>query len=167
MNEFWARIEGFPNYQISSLGRVRSCVTRTNTWVGKILSTYLDKDGYTKLSLFRMGLKYPRLVHILVAITFVPNPMGLPKVNHLDGNRANPAMSNLEWRTGPGNKRYAVKTGLNKAKGISYWPRNGKWRAHCKGSSHANKWGYLGTFSTKQAALAARKSAVEELLNVN
>ena len=165
--EFWAQVEDFPNYQVSSMGRVRSCVTRTNTWFGKILRTYIDKNGYLKLSLFRDGKKFPRYSHKLVANAFVANPLGLPEVNHKDGVRTNPDMFNLEWRTGNGNKRYAVKTGQNGAKGISYWPRDNKWRAHCKGSPLANKWGYLGTFSTREAALAARKLAVEGLFDVN
>jgi hypothetical protein len=167
MAEKWKSIEGFPSYQVSNTGRVRSCVTRTNTWFGKILKTYKDKDGYLRLSLLKGTKRCPRYVHLLVAHAFVPNPdpKALVEANHKDGNRENPAASNLEWRTGLGNKRHSVKTGQNKAKGVTFSKSRGKWHAYY---SPNGKKVYLGTtFRTKKEALAARKSAIEELPHVD
>jgi hypothetical protein len=163
--EFWAQIEGFPKHQVSNLGRIRSITTRTNTYFGKILKTYEDKDGYLRLSLFKNGKKFPRYVHLLVAETFIPNPKRLPQANHKDGIRNNPTADNLEWRSDLGNKRHSVKSGNNKAKGVTFNKARGKWHAYY---SPNGKKVYIGTsFPTEQAALAARKLAIEELPDVD
>lgn len=163
--ENWKSIEGFEAYEVSDLGRVRSCVTRTNTWFGKVMKTYKDKDGYPRLSLFRKSKRYPRYVHLLVAHAFVPNlePTVLVEANHIDGNRNNPAAYNLEWRTGLGNKRHSVKTGQNKAKGVTFAKARGTWIAYY---SPNGKKVYIGSFHSRKEALAARKLAIKELSNV-
>lgn len=161
--EIWAYIEGFRTHQISNLGRVRSCIKNTSTYIGKILKYYLDKDGYQRLSLFKDGKKYPRYVHILVAKEFVPNPKNLPQVNHKDGNKNNPAASNLEWRSDLGNKNHAVKTGVNKARGISFNKRRGTWHAYINVSGFHQ---HLGSFTNKKEALAVRKEAIRRLDHV-
>ena len=92
---------------------------------GEILSTYRGSDkrlavtrclkGYNRVCLTRRdGGKQSYLVHRLVAQTFIPNPMGLPQVNHKDGNKDNNCVSNLEWVTGKQNVQHSVDTGLVK-----------------------------------------------------
>lgn len=66
--------------------------------------------GYMTVSL---GLRNPKYIHRLVAETFLPNPNGLPEVNHIDGNKKNNNVYNLEWCTTSDNKRHACVTGLN------------------------------------------------------
>lgn len=91
--EVWQPVSEFDGlYEISSAGRVRS-VRR-----GIILKTKMN-NGYTKLDLSKGNIGYPRLVHRLVAQAFIANPDNKPEVNHLDGNRSNNAVSNLEWST--------------------------------------------------------------------
>jgi hypothetical protein len=58
------------------------------------------------------------LVHRLVASAFIDNPLGLPQINHKDGNKKNNNTSNLEWVTQKGNNRHAIKTNLRRAKKI-------------------------------------------------
>lgn len=53
-------------------------------------------------------------IHRLVAIVFIPNPDSLPEVNHIDGDRRNNNVTNLEWVTHKGNMQHAQRTGLNK-----------------------------------------------------
>jgi hypothetical protein len=163
--EQWKPIDGFENYEISDKGRIRSIVKRTNTYVGKLLKPYIDRDGYWRIVLFRLGFKYPRHVHKLVAAAFIPNPYGLPEVNHKDTIRSNSSASNLEWRTGLGNKRHSVKLRIGKSQGTSFDKARGKWRAYYQAA--AGQRIYLGcTYPTQAEAQVARDRALEELPNV-
>lgn len=108
-NEIWRDINGSAgHYQISNCGRVKSL------WHGKekILSTPVNSAGYMHLTLCVDGKRLYRNVHVLVAETFVPNPDGLPEVNHIDGNKLNNRADNLEWTTRKKNIKHASKMGL-------------------------------------------------------
>ena len=63
---------------------------------------------------------YPVYVHICVALAFIPNPNGLPCINHKDGNKANNRVDNLEWCSHAENMKHASRTGL--CKGYGYKP---------------------------------------------
>jgi hypothetical protein len=60
---------------------------------GEALKCYIARNGYVKAKVSKVS----RLVHRLVAETFIPNPDNLPQVNHMDGNKLNNNVSNLEW----------------------------------------------------------------------
>ena len=97
MTEEWKKIEGYPNYSVSNLGRVR------NNKSGRILTahkwgelrTYLHVILYSGSHASRKS----HSVHRLVATAFIPNPDNFPEVNHIDGNGFKNAVSNLEWVT--------------------------------------------------------------------
>lgn len=93
MNEIFLPIEGYPKYQISNLGRVKSIVGKE-----KILKTWINKRYYS-VSLMKDKVQKNHLVHRLVAQAFIPNPENKPEVNHVDGNTKNFNISNLEWST--------------------------------------------------------------------
>ena len=78
---------------------------------GRPLAYHADKKGYCRVHLKGVGTM---LVHRLVAIEFIPNPDNLPQVNHLDGNKSNNHVGNLEWTTGKKNVEHSVATGLIK-----------------------------------------------------
>lgn len=107
-------------YEVSDLGDVRSLDRKvlgrdgtTYPFKGVVLRPALHKDtGYLMVSLWKNGVGKHHYVHRLVAEAHIPNPLGLPEVNHDDGNRANPAKNNLYWVTGQQNKQHAVDTGL-------------------------------------------------------
>ena len=104
-------------YEISNNGDIR------NTKTGHILKQFKGKDGYMRTQL---GGKIGKtvLVHRLVAKTFIPNPKNKPEVNHIDGNKSNNNVKNLEWATRNENQRHAYNTGLkNKPQGTRN-PRN-------------------------------------------
>lgn len=118
--ETWKDIKGFEGlYQISNSGTVKSL---PKTWVSgfgrvqtkqeTIMKPSLTK-GYKHLLLYKEGKYYARYVHRLVAEAFVPNPLGLPQVNHKDGDKSNNNDWNLEWVTQSENTIHAYKTGLN------------------------------------------------------
>ena len=82
---------------------------------GEIWSYYLndfksqtDNKGYKYVSLFKNGKSKFIAVHRLVAQTFIPNPNNLPEVNHIDENKANNNVNNLEWCTQKYNKGYGT-----------------------------------------------------------
>ena len=83
---------------------------------GKILKQPLNKNGYPCVTIKLLdGSQKFITVHKLIATTFIPNPENKPQINHIDGNKLNNAVSNLEWCTVQENIIHAYKMGLNKA----------------------------------------------------
>lgn len=99
-------VPGFDGYSITSDGRVWS--ERSKKW----LKPATDGHGYRHFVLRAGGVTICRHVHRLVALAWVPNPRGVPNVNHLDGVKTNNAASNLEWCTTAENNAHAYRTGL-------------------------------------------------------
>lgn len=115
MIEVWRDIPGYENcYQASNLGRVRSLdryIAQLNNgtvcnvlYRGKVLKPAIDKDGYERLKLRSLKIN---AVHRIVALTFIPNPENKPQVNHINGNRADNRIENLEWCTNSENHIHA------------------------------------------------------------
>lgn len=71
-----------------------------------------NAKGYGVLQLWRGGKYDNWLVHRLVALAFIPNPDGLPEVNHRDGDKTNNAVENLEWASRKENVDHARRSGL-------------------------------------------------------
>ena len=91
-------------YEVSTTG----VVTRN----GKIIKTHLSA-GYPAYNEYINGKKRNVRVHRQVAETYIPNPLNKPCVNHIDGNKLNNDVSNLEWVTHSENMTHAYKMGLN------------------------------------------------------
>ena len=118
MEEIWKTIDINPNYEVSSLGNVRSVTRqfecadgRTRTYQGKMLHPHFDLHGYKRVALGREQDNIA--VHRLVAFAFIPNPNNYGCVNHKDGNKANNTVENLEWCDYSMNLVHAYATGLN------------------------------------------------------
>lgn len=119
--EIWADIDGFEGqYQVSNHGRIKSCDRilphkTYGTWHIKerLLKQVITPYGYMSTS-FHLGEGKMQTVrvHRMVAIAFIPNPMNLPQVNHIDGNKQNNHVSNLEWVTEQENTDHAWAHGL-------------------------------------------------------
>ena len=107
----WKPIREFPLYEISSDGRVR------RVGENKVRKISIGKRGYPVLSLRKDGKTYVRTLHRLLADAFIPNPNNLPEINHIDGNKTNFSLSNLEWCTRKHNDNHARRTGLHKSDG--------------------------------------------------
>ena len=105
--EAWKDSEGYEGlYQVSSLGRVRS-LPRAST-AGKVLVMPI-KNGYPTVCLSKNNEKKTRQVHRLVAEAFISNTQGKTEVNHIDGNKTNNAIENLEWVTRSENESHAYR----------------------------------------------------------
>lgn len=118
--EQWRDIPGYEGrYQVSDTGCVRSidrCVRAVakngreyNRRVVGVVLRYGMCRGYKIVNLYPQGTI---AVHLIVARVFVPNPAGLPEVNHVDGIKANCRAENLEWTTKSNNQLHAVALGL-------------------------------------------------------
>lgn len=119
--EEWKQIDGFYNYEVSSFGNVRlkdtyrKTVTGTRLYKGKIIATSEQKNGYLTVNMKNDSSVWKTVsVHRLVAKTFIPNPENKREVNHVDGDKTNNNVSNLEWATAGENQRHARKLGLNR-----------------------------------------------------
>ncbi len=116
--EVWRDIPGFPFYQASDKGRIRS-IERINRGrkFGKILTPqplYRNKP-YWGVAI-RRNKKNVRIgIHRLVAMSFLPNPHNLPVVNHKDENPSNNCVENLEWCTQKYNCNYGTRIDRIKA----------------------------------------------------
>ena len=89
--ETFIKIENYNNYSISNLGNVR------NDKTGRILKPYIKPSGYKQVQLGRKTI--PQYIHRLVAIAFIPNIENKPQVNHINGNKGDNRIENLEWVT--------------------------------------------------------------------
>jgi hypothetical protein len=120
IEEQWSVIEEFPNYAISNIGRVKRLVSRTCAKAGSILKTPArSKDRpYPSVDLCAEGKRRTEMVHILVARAFLAAPTFVgAEVNHRNGDKTDPAHTNLEWTTSSGNTLHAYEEGLADAKG--------------------------------------------------
>lgn len=91
--EIWKEVEGYQDYYVSNLGRVKS----TKFGKERILKSHKNHDGYMCVGLsFNSKVKTYK-VHRLVAKAFIPNPAGLPCINHKDEIKTDNHVENLEW----------------------------------------------------------------------
>lgn len=91
MPEQWKDIKSHPNYQVSSLGRVR--VRRT----GKLIAIWFTKDGYRKVTLYRNGKKNNLRCARLVCIMFLGIDENKPFADHINHMRDDDRLENLRW----------------------------------------------------------------------
>lgn len=94
--EQWKQVKNYEMYEISSYGRVRKNYQNEKS---KILKFDVINGGYLRVTLSKDGKTKRFVVHRLVAQHFLDNPNNYPEINHIDNNRANNHLDNLEWCT--------------------------------------------------------------------
>lgn len=87
----WLKIPGWEEYEVDDSGNVR------NTLSGHMIVGDTNNAGYPRVCCYRNGRKQRFFRHRLVASLFIDNPDNLPEVNHIDGNKKNNSVFNLEW----------------------------------------------------------------------
>jgi hypothetical protein len=106
--DIWEIVKNYPGYEICENG-VRNIKTK------KILKPQIDINGYPLTQLRNTNKERKNIgIHILIARQYIPNPFNLPEVNHINGNKMNYSISNLEWVTGSQNSQHAHDNKLNK-----------------------------------------------------
>ena len=111
MHETWKDIVGYERlYQISSSGKVKSFPRYgTKTKDERILNQYKNRYGYMYVVLYKDGKRKIKTTHQLVAQAFIPNPENKPQANHINGDKTNNRVENLEWVTASENKLHSYK----------------------------------------------------------
>ena len=117
--EVWKVIDQFEgNYEVSNLGRVRSTektIVRSNGWSyprkSKILKPAKDPGGYMRCAVSHKGKLITCKMHRLVAQAFLPNESNLPVVNHINCDKTDNRVENLEWCTAKENAYHAISLG--------------------------------------------------------
>lgn len=125
-DEIWIGVVGFEDrYEVSTLGRARSLSVPHKIrgggfymTKGRILKPVLSKWGYYYITCAREGVDKKFMIHKLMAEAFLPNPENKPEVNHIDGNKLNNRLENLEWVTKSENALHAHRLGLSKSPGL-------------------------------------------------
>jgi len=137
-------IVGFPNYKINDKGIVfskRKGYRRGTTWVKEEnwqpLKPVLDKgNGYYLVTLIGIDstgkrIKKNHFIHRLLGQGFIPNPLNKPHINHIDGNKTNNTLANLEWATEQENSQHAVDNNLTTyihcEKAVKQFTKDGKY----------------------------------------
>ena len=114
MNEEWKDIEGYDGrYQVSNHGRVKRSQSglrygRGSTFNGKILKQSIQTRGYKQVTLWNNKKNNPHTIHRLVLIAFKGHPPEGMECNHIDGNKTNNHISNLEWITPQQNTLHSI-----------------------------------------------------------
>ncbi len=161
--EIWKAVAGYEGkYEVSTLGRVKVITFTNNRYAGKpwnhIMKPFDNGSGYMVVSLTQNGKRKNHYVHRLVATAFLERPDGKTEVNHIDHNRSNNCVSNLEWTTVEENIRYSAeqmrrpkKESKQSATGEKYIHKwHGKYRVAIKAA------GVCRTFTDLDAAIAYR-----------
>lgn len=124
MNKAWMPIKGYEGlYEVSGDGEVRRKRKTNSGDIDSLLSQIVDKYGYRRVRLCKDGKVYAQFVHRLVASAFIGEFDG--EINHINGNKGDNRLANLEWCSHKENMIKAADTGLIKCKPVSQL-KNGK-----------------------------------------
>lgn len=116
MEEVWRSLvyqgQEFPDFEVSDQGDLRNANTK------KVYRQCVNKNGYCQVcvSLGSRNKKKVFKIHKAVAETFISNPENKPQVNHIDTDKTNNSVKNLEWVTNLENSHHAKDNGLMKSK---------------------------------------------------
>ena len=122
-DEVWRDVVGYEGlYVVSNLGNVRSLPKRARHREELEMTKRVGSGGYLYVHLRKSGKGNRRLVHRLVAEAFIENNLNKPQVNHIDGNKLNNVVENLEWVTPSENQLHAYRV-LNRTRKRDHSPR--------------------------------------------
>jgi hypothetical protein len=174
--ENWKSIIGFEGlYEVSNYGNVRSIQRSSENKgsfsgkiniKGKILKQTKNRLGYHVLTLFKAGERNFKIVHRLVAESFIANERNLKEVNHKDFNKSNNSVENLEWCSRLDNMAhfYNSKQTTSNYKGVSYQKERNKWISYVDINKKRT---ILGRFNTEIEAHKKRIDYINKLKTIN
>lgn len=169
--EVWKSLDfmGYPDYEVSNLGRVKSLDKYINSCYGskqlrkeKILKQGKCTNGYLKVVLVKNGKIKNFTIHRLVALAFIPNPENYNYVNHKDENKQNNKVENLEWCTAKYNTNYGTsikKMSKAKSKPILQYTKDGIFIKEWDSATTASKELNISQGNITECCKGKRKSA--------
>lgn len=134
MKEIWKDVKEYEGlYKVSNLGNIKALkkiqvfpnggiVIREE----KLLKPNKVKNGYLNVRLYN-GEQKGYGIHRLVARAFIPNPNNLSQINHINGNKNDNRVENLEWCNASYNQNHALKTGLKKVHKVKQYDLKGNY----------------------------------------
>ena len=162
--EVWKKIRSYPNYEISSFGKVKNLATNENMKLRK------REDKYIDVGLTKNGVQTNELLHRLVGKAFCKKKSGEIEVDHIDKNRSNNNSSNLRWATGSDNQRNKgiAKNNSSGTPGVCFDKDKNCWIGNYYDSNQKQKSksfsvAKFGNLEAKQKAILYRKG--KELKN--
>lgn len=158
MEELWKDIRGYEGlYQVSTTGKIKS-LNYNHRKIEKKRKLDKSNKGYLCVLLCKDGIHKKRSVHRIVAETFIPNQRNLPQVNHIDGNKENNCVNNLEWCTNGYNEKHAYKLRLKKK---NYGKKNGMAKSVIQYDLDNN---FIAEYQTINEAHQKTKIAVDTII---
>ena len=162
INEVWRSVDGYMNYQVSNIGRVRNATT------GKMMKLTDNGRGYLRLTLTNHEGQKPFCIHQLVAQEFLEKPVGdgeVYEVDHINRNKLDNQVCNLRYVTRSQNninrsKPIRKRTTSSQYKGVSLVKKTGKWKAQI---NIDGKNVYIGLFISEQEAAMAYDLKAQEV----
>lgn len=111
--EIWKDVVGYEGlYKVSNLGNIKSFHSSQNRPAAERNVHPSNAKGYMRIGLYKNKQCKRKYVHRIVAEAFIPNPDNKPEVNHINGDKTNNKLDNLEWVTASENSYHAVGLGL-------------------------------------------------------
>ena len=130
MQEIWKPVKNYENlYEVSNTGKIKS-LSYNHCKTQKIMKPTINSAGYYKVELYKNGKSNIFYVHRLVSESFIENPNNYPCVNHIDCDKTNNNVYNLEWVTYKQNTKHAIKNGLFTPAPLK--GKHGKYNPNCK-----------------------------------
>jgi hypothetical protein len=160
INECWRSVDGYINYQVSNVGRVRIASS------GKIMTAFCNRQGYASISLYKDGKRKTVNIHQLVAMCFIPKVESDERleVDHVNQDKTNNSVSNLMWKTSRQNKwnRDKIrKETSSKYIGVSLNKSDHMWRSQIRLNDGCKA--YIGLFQHEKDAARAYNAKAYEL----
>jgi hypothetical protein len=151
-SEQWRSVDGHPAYQVSNLGRVMSTKGRSP----RIIRGWVDSNGYRRITLDGQATSLGRLV----SMAFLPNPEGLPEVDHIDRNPLNNRADNLRWASRSLNCLNRRTWGNCCYRGVTWNKRKQQYMAQI---FHHDRLTHLGAYDTPEEAASVFDFHAREL----
>lgn len=160
--EVWKTIDGYEDYQVSNLGRVKSLI-KHNGINERILKAGVNSRGYLSVVLQKNSKSKSFRVHVLVAMMFHSHkPDGTHKVvvDHIDNNKLNNRADNLQLITNRENASKDRKGGTSKYVGVQFDKERKKWKSYIY---FINRHIFIGRFETEIEASNAYNKALNQI----